>query len=233
VIAIGRDSQRLIENKARGTGVKAELIPLWADVETIEPEPRDQNALLRDRGIEDKFVLLYSGNMGPTHDVETIFRCAEMIRDKSDVHFLFAGSGAKRKWLDRAQAEKSLPNVTLLDRQPRERLNTLLNACDLALISVVDGMLGVSVPSRITNIMASGKPVLAMTDSGSEIARIIDEEQIGRHVLPENADDLLAAITDMQRREKELADMGARARAAARERYCFDDRIRRYAEVLR
>jgi len=232
VIAIGRDMKKLIEEKAGGTGAPVELIALWADLDTIKPVPRDQNALLRELGIENKFVLLYSGNMGTTHDIRTIYECAERLRDDSEIHFLFAGEGAKRKWLERELAGKHLPNVTLVDRHPRERLTTLLNACDVALISVVDGMRGVSVPSRITNIMAAGKPVLAMTDPASEIALIIDEEGIGRHVLPGNSDDFLAAIYDIRGRTNELADMSQRARTAAVERYRLEDRIGKYAEVL-
>src|SRR5262249_38492650 len=148
--------------------------------------------------------------MGPTHDVETIYECAQRLQYDNGVYFLFAGGGAKRKWLEREQAEKRLPNVTLLDRQPRERLNSLLNACDIALISVVDGMRGVSVPSRITNIMAAGKPVLAMTDPASEIALIIEEEGVGKHIPPESVDDLLAAIEDMRGHKDELTAMGVR-----------------------
>ncbi len=232
VVVIGRDMKELVQRKAKGLGVPISVVPMWADVDEVWPEPRENNEFLRELKVEDKLVLLYSGNMGTTHDLESLYAAAkELVHE--NVHFIFAGSGAKRKWLDAAFAAEPLPNVTLMQRQPIEKLNTLLNACDVALVTTVDRMFGVSVPSRAANVMATGRPILAMTDPRSELALVIDEEQIGWHVPPEQEQLLLDQIRVINKMPREeLREMGRRARTAAELRYRFDERIERYAEAL-
>jgi glycosyltransferase involved in cell wall biosynthesis len=90
-----------------------------------------------------------------------------------------------------------------------------LNACDISVVAFVKGMAGVSVPSRMYNVMASGKPILAVCDPESELARVVLEERIGWVVPPEDPTALAAAIDFARAQPAELAQMGVRARAAA------------------
>ncbi|HEV7922503.1 MAG TPA: glycosyltransferase family 4 protein [Thermoanaerobaculia bacterium] len=216
VIAIGRDMARLASEMTGGRADVA-VIPNWADIGEIVPKPRAENPILRERGLAGKFVVQYAGNMGRTHAVELLAEAARRLRHRQDIHFLFAGFGAKRALLERELHDA--PNATLLPRQEREALNDLLNACDVSVIAFEPGMSGVSVPSRMYNVLASGRPLLAVADADSEPAMVIAEEGVGWRVEPGDVSGLVAAI-ELAAGDAELVRAtGARARKVAEEKY--------------
>lgn len=215
IIVMGRDMNELFTRKTAGLDVPIVTIPNWADLDAIHPTNRNDNALLNDLGIADKFVLMYAGNIGHPTDVETIVDCAEKLLNRDEFHFVFIGAGVKKKWLESQVVKRSLKNVTVLDYRPRSEQIVFLNACDVGLVALIKGMWGTAMPSRTYNIMAAGKPVLALAEKDSELARVIDEEQIGRYVEPGDADALRNAILVMHESHESLTVMGARAREAA------------------
>jgi len=233
IIVIGRDMSELMESKTRGLDIPIATIPNWADLETIEPRPRHESQFLRDLGIEDKFVFMYAGNIGHPTDVETIIDAARQLDGDDRFQFVFIGSGAKKRWLVNAVSRKLLNNVTILEQRPRSEQIDFLNGCDIGIISLVPGMWGTAMPSRTYNILAAGKPLLALTDEGSELARVIDEEKVGWHIRPGNPETLVKTICDIFERRSELGDMGARAYEAARNKYSLADAVTRYREELR
>lgn len=233
IIVMGRDMKELFERKTAGLDIPIVVIPNWADLETISPTDRDDNLLLKELGIEDKFVFMYAGNIGHPTDVETIIAAAEKLRDSEEFHFVFIGAGVKKPWLDKAVVERSLKNVTILDYRPRSEQNVFLNACDVGLVALIKGMWGTAMPSRTYNIMAAGKPILALTDGGSELARVIDEERIGLHIVPGDPDSLAEKMLEFHARRDELTEMGVRARKAAEAKYSTAKAVDEYATVLR
>lgn len=233
IIVMGRDMNELFKGKTAGLDIPVVTIPNWADLETINPTPRDENPLLKELGILDKFVFLYAGNIGHPTDVETIIEAAGRLLDRDEIHFLFIGAGAKKKWLVDEVRDKRLTNVTVLDYRPREEQEVFLNACDVGLIALMKGMLGTAMPSRTYNIMAAGKPVLALTEKGSELAQVIDEESIGRYVEPGDAEGLANAVLQMYREPDTLTEMGERARAAAVAKYSPRDAVEKYRRALK
>jgi colanic acid biosynthesis glycosyl transferase WcaI len=191
------------------------IVTNWADIETISPKSRQENRLLKQLGIEGKIVFQYSGNMGRTHGLETILEAAVLLEGEESIHFLLIGSGAKRHGVETYLAGSRLRNVTLLPLQPRQDLSDTLNACDVAIISFVKGTAGISVPSRMYNIMAAGKPILAVADDTSELALVVREENIGWVVRPGDKNALADAIQNAQSAPRKLKELGERARAAA------------------
>lgn len=228
VIVLGRDMEELVRRRAASVQCATTIIENWADTGVLHPVPLAQNTLLKRVGLSERLVLQYSGNMGRTHDLESLVKAAVLLRDHPDVRFLLIGSGAKKEWLRSEIHRLSLTTCTLLDPLPREELLTSLNACDIALIAFLPGMSGVSVPSRMYNIMAVGKPILAMADPESELARVIREEGIGWVVDPGDSGGLVRIITEAARARETLAAMGERARAAAAGTYSYEAIIRRY-----
>ena len=156
---------------------KIKVIPNWAALEEIEPRGKQDNELLKKLDVSDKFIFLYAGNMGHPQDVESIINCAEKLKDHRDIRFLFIGGGVKRKWIETEIAEKHLTNVLLLESMPREEQTLFLNACDVGFVSLVSKMFGVAMPSRTYNLLAAGKPILALTESGTEVERMIVGKQ--------------------------------------------------------
>jgi glycosyltransferase involved in cell wall biosynthesis len=232
VVVLGRDMLRLVQKKLQHEGGQVRIITHWADCGEIMPLARDKNPLLQQLGLAEKFVVQYSGNMGRTHDLEGLVQCARILRSEQGIHFLFIGSGAKEAWLRKAVRELDLRNVTILPPQARATLAQSLNACDIAIISFVEGMAGVSVPSRMYNILAAGKPLLAVADADSELAQIVREEGVGWLVRPASPEKTAQAILEAASVRPLLAEMSQRARALVLKHYTQTRIVRQFEELL-
>lgn len=234
IIVVGRDMRELLEKKTAGLNLRLETIPNWAELERVEPAPRAENTLLRELGLQDKFIFLYAGNMGYPNDLKSLVICAEMLAERGvdEIHFIFLGAGVKKNWLKRRVERKKLVNITVLDPRPRSEQINFLNACDVALVSLVKKMWGVSMPSRTYNILAAGKPILALTEKSSELARVIKEDGVGWAVPPDRPEILLEKIIEISQKKGELERFGLNARNAALEKYSVEAALDRYRSVL-
>jgi glycosyltransferase involved in cell wall biosynthesis len=232
IIVVGRDMHDLLMRKTVGLDIPIITIPNWAELESVSPSLRSENKLLDELGLREKFVLLYAGNLGHPNDLESIVECAAELREHPEVHFVFLGAGVKRKWLESQIKTLELPNVTLLDPRPRSEQSVFLNACDIGVVSLVSKMLGVSMPSRTYNILAAGKPILALTEENSELARVVCEDRVGWIVPPGDASALLTAIMAILDRRRELPAMGERARQSALAKYSVKMAIENYRKAV-
>jgi len=232
IIVVGRDMESLLKKKTEGLDIPIAFIPNWAELETVRPAPRDENKLLRELNLKNELVFLYAGNMGYPNDIETTVEAAKRLRDRRDVHFIFLGAGVKKSLLTAAVLEHSLPNVTVLDPRPRAEQIDFLNGCDVALVSLVPKMLGVSMPSRTYNILAAGKPILALVEPGSEVAHVIEDDNIGWHIESGDVEKLISTIDEILLRRGELKMMGDRARTAAVTKYSLETALNRYRKEL-
>lgn len=232
VLTLGRDMRAIALQKLDVKKDCAEIISNWADLKEIIPESRPKNNLLKELGLRDKFVIQYLGNIGRTHGIEYIVETAKKLGNLTVFHFLFVGSGAKKSWLENAIQKNNLKNTTILERQPRHNLSNTLNACDIAIISLIPGMAGVSVPSRMYNIMAAGKPIIAVADPKSELALVIQEEQIGWIVPPNQPERIIETILEAHQHPDSLLEMGQRARQAAETKYSFQHVIEAYYNLI-
>jgi glycosyltransferase involved in cell wall biosynthesis len=233
IVVLADDMAKLVARKMEGISKKISTIPNWADLDLVSPAGREGNALLKALGLQAKFILQYSGNLGRTHGLEDILAAAEMLRGQAEIQFLIIGSGAKRPWVEEQIRTKQLRNVTLLHRCLRAKLNISLNACDAAIVAYVPGMAGISVPSRMYNILAAGKPLLAVAETGSELARMVHDYGIGWLVPPREPARLVEAILQARADPERLLLMAARARALVENQYTFGDALHAYGRLLR
>lgn len=232
IVVLGRDMQKLVSGRIDREDHRVVIIPNWAELEEVVPRDRRENDLLRELGLIDRFVVQYAGNMGRPNDVESLIESAKRLRHAQDIHFLFIGSGAKRGWLERAVVENGLPNVTILPSRSRADQSNFLNACDMAVISLIRGMSGVSVPSRTYNSLAAGKPIIAVAECDSELALLTQEEQVGWVVPPHDPDAIVAAILDAKQDPARLHAMGARARLVAEKKYSLSTAVESYLSLI-
>ncbi len=236
IIVVGRDMKDVVERQMdykTNRNQNLVVIPNWAALEEIEPQPKMENELLKKLGIADKFIFLYAGNMGHPQDVESIIECAGKLKDHDQIRFIFIGGGVKRKWVESQIEKQRLENVFLLDPQPREEQTNFLNACDVGFVSLVNRMYGVAMPSRTYNFLAAGKPILALTEKNSEVERIILEENVGWTVEPQNPELLLKTILEIYGQRKKLDKMSDTARRAAVLKCNAGKSIKKYREVLK
>ncbi|HZY61404.1 MAG TPA: glycosyltransferase WbuB [Edaphobacter sp.] len=194
------------------------LFPNWVDVDAIHPQPRNaSNSFRRELGLEDKIILLYSGNMGAKQGLELLAPLATSFASDPRVHFLFCGDGAFRPQLEALVTNCS--NVTLLPLQPLERLNELLNAADIHLLPQRAGAADLVMPSKLTGMLSSGRPVIATADSGTQVARVVSrnsaQEACGLVVPAEDALSLHTAVQTLVEDESLRHQLGMNARKYA------------------
>ena len=232
VVVLGRDMKALAEKATKNGANHIEIIHNWGDVDTVLPKDKAINPLLAQLGLKDRFVISCAGNMGRVQAIETMFGAINRIKNNADIHFVFVGSGSKRPWMEREIRTKKLLNVTLVDQKPRSDQINFLNACDLALASLIRGMAGAGVPSRMYNVMAAGKPLIAIAEEESELSRVVREEQIGWVVEPDNPEKLANVILEAYMKKEVLHNMGKRARIAAEQKYSRGKIIQDYRGLL-
>lgn len=232
ITVLGRDMDYLVKNKLGCWNKHVTIIPNWADTDLVKPTLKANNVLLKELGLTDKFIIQCAGNMGRAQGIENLFKAVEILKNEKDIHFLFIGSGAKRSWMDREIRDKELYNVTILDQRPRSDQGNFLNACDIALVSLLPGMTGAGVPSRLYNIMAAGKPIIAVTGFGSEVEFVVREEGVGWFVPAGRPEMLAIAILESRSNPEALLQMGERARHAAVTKYSEQRVIKDYYELI-
>jgi colanic acid biosynthesis glycosyl transferase WcaI len=206
-------SQRMVARLA-DKGVAAEktvFFPNWVDVDAIQPQFAP-NSYRRQLGIpEDAFVALYSGTMGAKQGLELLAESAHLLARQKNIHFLFCGQGVGRAALEAACA--SLARVHWLPLQPVERLAELLNIADVHLLPQQRVSADLMMPSKLTGMLASGRPVLATAEEGTELAAWIDG--CGRLVPPGDGAALAHAILTMSLEPAHCRELGRQARHRA------------------
>jgi colanic acid biosynthesis glycosyl transferase WcaI len=178
---------------------RAVLFPNWVDVEQICPLPPPWNATntfrreLSDQvpGMEKKIIFLYSGNMGAKQGLELLAPLAESFENDTRVHFIFCGDGAFRTRLEELVSHRI--NVTLLPLQPLDRLNDLLNTADIHLLPQRASAADLVMPSRLSAMLASGRPVIATAHPGTQVAQVVEGRGIA--VPPEDPEALYTAAS--------------------------------------
>lgn len=231
VIVLGRDMRALVAHKI-DDHTKIRVIPNWGEVEQVRPSKRAGEFIRARLQLERKFIVQFMGNMGISHAMDALVNAAEALRQDSDVHFLLMGWGARRAWVEQQVTQRTLQNVTVLAPCTEQELCAYLNACDLAIIPFVPGMGGISVPSRIYNVLSAGKPLLALADMDSELARIVREDRVGWIVPAAQPERLSDGIIEAKSQPAVLLEMAARARRAAESKYTLDFVRRSYLALF-
>jgi colanic acid biosynthesis glycosyl transferase WcaI len=231
VVVLGRDMARLVEGKSMGLA-QVIVISNWGDTDEIIPMPKAENALLQKLNLTDKFVVHYSGNHGRTHDLLSIIEAAKLLEDERDVHFLFIGEGSGKAEVVARAGKLELENVTFCTFVDRAELNTSLNAADVSVLAFKKGMAGISVPSRLYNLMAAGKPILGVVDNNSEVADVIREAKLGVAVSPESPRDLAEQIISLKNEGELRVKMAENSRSEAVSRYSYDVTKQQYRKLF-
>ncbi len=195
-----------------------EVIYLWVDVNKIKPIPKHENWFAEKHNQIDKLTVMYSGNMGLGHDIETMIEAAATLKDQSDIHFMFIGSGPKWQIVEHVKQEKKLENVTLLGWQPEESFPYALSTADLAFVSLEEEMQGLAIPSKAIYSMAAGSAILAITQPKCELGEWVNLYDCGAVTPPGDVNELVQQILTYRNPEK-LHAHKANARRTAEERY--------------
>ncbi|HZK88890.1 MAG TPA: glycosyltransferase family 4 protein [Stellaceae bacterium] len=201
--------------RARGISAdRVHVIPNWCDDEEIRPVPLIDNALRREWGLQDRFVVGYSGNLGRGHEFETVLVAAEHLRGEENITFLFIGGGNRLIELARLVAERGLDHLfRFVPYQDRKILKLSLGVPDVHWISLKPELEGLIVPSKFYGIAAAGRPVITVTAPNGELARLVLRHGCGIVVEPGAGEIMAARVRDLAQDRSRVVDMGLRARA--------------------
>lgn len=196
----------------RGAGrERIDCIPMWTDVEGIRPVEKNNKFRAR-HGLEGKFVVLYSGNIGTYSGVGAAIEMAALLHDEARVRFVVVGRGNGKEALLRLAVGKRVSNVTFLDTCPREELEEMLGAADISLVTLDPRIAQTSVPSKAFTIMASGRPILAAMNPENEVARIVTSTGCGWCTPADQPLELSNRVRAALSAPSALHDMGMRGR---------------------
>lgn len=192
-VVLGSAMQRYLISRGVSES-KLRVIHNWAVGDMVHPVTPEDNRLRREWGLDGKFVVGYSGNMGRVHEFETILGAVEDLKGDTSVVFLFIGDGAQKKWLENEVTKRGLDNVRFLPYQPSDQLAASLSVPDVHLVSLRPEAEGLVVPSKFYGIAAAGRPTLFVGDQEGEIAHLIRETQCGIAIGVGDVSGLAAAI---------------------------------------
>jgi colanic acid biosynthesis glycosyl transferase WcaI len=180
--------------RALGTpDAKMALTYGWVDTDLIRPMPHS-NPFAQEQQLADSFVVLYAGNLGLSQGLENVLAASEQLNSEKDIRFVFVGDGAGREALVCEAAQRQLTNVRFLPFQSRQRLPEVLATASVSLIQLRRGIGTDSLPSKIWSILASGRPILAAVDEGSEAWKLVTRAEAGLCVPPDDPVELARAV---------------------------------------
>ena len=195
---------------------KITVVPHGVDLNHYRPEPKDER-LAREHGLNHKFVVGYMGTHGMAHALAAVLDAAEILKNETNVHFLFVGDGAEKDRLVLKARELHLPNVTFLPSCAKEKMPDYWSLASVALTHLKNQEVFKSViPSKIFEAMAMGIPVLAAVPEG-ETTRLIREASAGLAVAPENPQEIAQAIRYLRDHPEEVKAMSQNALALVRQ----------------
>ncbi|MGK0236211.1 MAG: hypothetical protein ACI9EK_002759 [Psychroserpens sp.] len=155
------------------------IIRNWVNTDFIIPMQKSENPFAIKHNLVDKVVVMYSGNMGVTHDIESIVNTAELLQNKKEIQFLIIGDGAKKRKITQMVADKNLTNVLLLPFQEKETLPFSLASADIGIVTLSEGAESVSVPSKTYYTLSAGSAIIALASKESELALLIEKYKCG------------------------------------------------------
>ncbi|MFA6920253.1 MAG: glycosyltransferase WbuB [Gallionella sp.] len=219
--------RRLVQKKLAAE--KTVLFTNWVDIDVIFPLAM-QSPMRQQFGIpSNATVALYSGNIGEKQGLEIVLEAAIRLAGEKGIRFVLCGDGAARQRLQHKYPD--LSNVLWLPLQPLERLNDLLNMANIHLLPQRSGAEDLVMPSKLTGMLASGRPVVATATAGSQIAEVL--QGCGEVVEPDNVEHFTRAIVELARDAARCAVLGAHAREYALRNWARESVLQEFDRQLK
>lgn len=229
LIVIGQDMKDLVDAKTQKTN--SVVIQNWIDEHDIQVQEKGSNEILKKLNWENESpVFQFFGNIGRVQGIDNIINAIKLIDDTQRPKFLFMGDGAYATQLDDALKKLNDPNVQYIGSVKQSEKSNGLNAGDIAIVTLAEGMLGLGVPSKAYFSMAANKPILAIMNEQSEVACMIKQYNIGWVVPPEHPELLAKTIIEIV--DSYNSDTLASARDVLIENYAEPVAMKKIEEVL-
>lgn len=243
VITVGRDLVETAKNRFKKNPPNVVMINNWIDEKEIYPLPADHEkvvAFKKKYGLDEKFVFMYSGNIGLYYDLENIikvigeFKPGLKAADGREVVFAFVGAGSVLDKLVLYTREHKMSNVVFIPYQDKEDLNYSLNAGDVHWCVNAKGIKGVSCPSKYYGLAAAGKPIIGVLEEGSEIRCLIEKTCGGYCSEPGDFEHMLRHIQWFVEHagSKEVEAMGRRSHENLMRNLTRENSVKKYGQEI-
>lgn len=236
VVTLGRDMQETLVKRFEGEKIPHNVvINNWIDEEKIFPLPKYDEKVMafkKEYGLEEKFVIMTSGNIGLYYDFENILRIMGGHKDNKEVVFAFVGDGLVKPRLQEYAKMYNLQNVVFIPFQKKEELNYSLNAADVHIVTNAKGIKGVSVPSKIYGILAVNKPIWGILENGSEAWRIVEDSKCGVLVEAGDYDGMRESLNELLKNKEEFLEKYSTGREYLMNNLTKEKSINAYRDAL-
>jgi len=230
IIVLSTSMQEFLEKKYPDLKPKIKVIENWA-IEDIPSISKSENLFSQQYQLNDVFAILYSGNLGRLHDIETITEAAKILKDEP-IKFVFIGDGAKTKIVKQAINNYQLQNILLLPYQPRELLPLSLTACDISLVSLITGAESIVAPCKLYGMLAAGRGIISISVPNSYIDQLLINSGCGINVAPGDCQHLANVICQLASDSQKVKLMGEKARQLYKTRYTFKRALDEYKNLI-
>ena len=211
---------------------KITCIPNWVDTDFIHPLPKEESLFRQKYNLQQKFVVMYSGNIALTQGLQTAIEAASLLQHIQDIVFVIVGEEAALAELEQIRAEKELQNVLLLSFQPREQLPDMLAAANVGLVLQKHNVISFNMPSKIPVLLASGRAIIASVPATGTAAQVVKDSQGGLVICPENPVALAETVESLYQDALLTERLGEQGRQYAVKNFAFEKILDSYESLL-
>lgn len=179
IIVLSEPMKKIILSYEKTLEKKIHIIPSWANNKLIIPSAEKDNWFVKKYNLENRFVVMYSGNQGRCHDLYTIIETAKTLKEQKQIFFVFIGDGFQNKFLKKEKEIYELDNCYFLPYQKYSDLRFSLSSADLAIVSLGRGIESLVAPSKLYGHLTAATPIAAITPNNSYLKELIEKEKFG------------------------------------------------------
>lgn len=231
VVALSDDMKELLCKERDLAPEQVFVIPNWGEDKQNYKKSDVQNSLFSDIPA-NAFIVSYLGNLGICQDERTMFAVMEQLKNNKNIHFLIAGHGVKMSKLREKASNKNLENVHIYDFLHGKDYEDALELSDMCMATLIKGMRGLCSPSKVSNYLMAGKPVMMVCEAGIGIAEDILVHNCGYRIQPGDTDAMRQAILDLAEDSHKKQMLGRNSRALFEEKYEKCVCLEKYIELV-
>lgn len=228
LIVIGRDMKDLLEKRTGHQYIT--VIPNWVDFDEVEVIPKNESTIIKSLGWEDNIVFQFFGNIGRVQGISNLLVAIDMVENPV-AKFLFIGGGAEVETVKCFVADnQNKDKVAYIGELCTQQRSLGLSSCDIAIVTLAEGMLGLGVPSKAYFSMAADKPILAIMSDKAEVASMVKEHLIG-WVCPTNDPVALVKLINQICQDR-LSEINSSPRSVLQEFYHQDRLLQKFLDIV-
>lgn len=213
---------------------KIKVIVNWYDDADVHEVAWEENKFVQKYQLSrKKFYVQYAGTMGTNFNPDIVLDVAQRLQDHSDIEFQMIGNGVRKAYFERTAAERGLQNIVFYPLQPQDMVSDVYSACSVCLIPLKEGVIGNSVPSKASLLMACGRVIINSVDEGCDYGQMFERERIGFAAGTTDAEKIAADILFLHNNPETRREYEKRARDFGEKEYARAVNTVQYVELFK